>query len=170
MSVATAAKTVKKHTLKGAAKKEAFHREAESHRQPFKFAAPAQAKDDRLNYYLAGSDILKGAVQVMSKGGGDLDLHYHPGGDGFWMVLQGRVRFYGPDGVIGEYGPHEGILMPRNARYWLEATDPSQDLHLLHVTASIQRKVGKSRINADAKRPDYAKSIRIGYPEGGKGE
>lgn len=168
MPVATTGKPARKHDLKGADKKEAFHRDAESRIESFAFGTPADANNDRLNYYLAGSDILKGAVQVIGKGDGDLDLHYHPGGDGFWMVLQGKVRFYGPDGVIGEYGPLEGLLMPRNARYWFEAIDPHQDLHLLHITGKIQTKVGKSRLNVDKNKSDYARSVRIGYPEEAK--
>ena len=58
---------------------------------------------------LCRTDIMKGVVQVVKKNGGENNLHYHTGMDTFWMVLKGRVRFYGPDDVvIGEFGPHEG--------------------------------------------------------------
>ena len=43
---------------------------------------------------LAGSDIIRGRVQVVREGG-ENNLHSHRGMDGFWMVLAGRVRFYG---------------------------------------------------------------------------
>src|SRR3546814_5413424 len=42
--------------------------------------------------------------------------------DLIYMVLKGKVAFYGPDDkVIGEYGPHEGLLLPENSRYWFGA-------------------------------------------------
>ena len=38
-----------------------------------------------------------------------------------FTVLSGRIRFYGPeDVVISECGPMEGVIIPRNARYWFE--------------------------------------------------
>ena len=53
----------------------------------------------------------------------------------FWMVLKGRVRFYGPDDVlIGEFGPHEGTITPRYARYWFENVG-DEDLEILQVGA-----------------------------------
>jgi len=33
-------------------------------------------------------------------------MHYHPGADSFWMVLQGGALLQ-HGRVIGEYGPHE---------------------------------------------------------------
>ena len=169
MDTTTTKKAPKKHTLKGADKKEAFHKEAESRIQPFQFASPAKATDDRkIFYWLGATDILRGSVQVVPQGG-DNNMHYHPGADGFWMVLAGKVRFYGPDGVIGEYGAQEGIMVPRNARYWFETADESVNLHLLHISAHTEKKPANSRINIDAIKPTYAKSIKIGYPEGSKG-
>mgnify|MGYP003694430529 CR=1 FL=1 len=59
---------------------------------------------------------MRGAVQVVKKHGGENNLHYHTTSASFWMVLKGRVRFYGPDDVlIGEFGPHEGTITPRYA-------------------------------------------------------
>ena len=53
---------------------------------------------------LCQTDIIRGAVQVVQEGG-DNNLHSHTGMDGFWMVLKGAVRFYGPgDEVLGEFG------------------------------------------------------------------
>ena len=43
-------------------------------------------------------------IQVLREGG-ENNLHSHRYLDGFWMVLKGRVRFYGPDkAVLGEFG------------------------------------------------------------------
>ncbi len=64
---------------------------------------------------------MRGVVQVVKKNGGENNLHYHTTSASFWMVLKGRVRFYGPDDVlIGEFGPHEGTITPRYSRYWFE--------------------------------------------------
>ena len=82
---------------------------------------------------IAQSDVVRGLVQIVKPGGGDNNLHLHTGMDSVWFVLKGRVRFYGPeDVVIGEYGPHEGILMPRNNPYWFAAVG-DVDLELLQV-------------------------------------
>ena len=53
---------------------------------------------------LAAAILFCGRVQVVREGG-ENNLHSHRGMDGFWMVLAGRVRFYGPgDALIGEFG------------------------------------------------------------------
>lgn len=166
MSVTTSPKPHRKPGVRGADKKEDFHREAEKGIKDFRFGEPRPAGTDRLNYYLTSTPICKGSVQILPKGQGDLDMHYHPGADSFWMVLRGRVRFYSPEGVIGEYGPQEGLVTPHNARYWFEALDETQDSHLLHVTASTGQKVAKNRINSDPAKTKVVRSIRIGYPEG----
>jgi hypothetical protein len=54
--------------------------------------------------------------------------------DSFWMVLRGRAKFYGPgDELIGEYGPMDGLVTPRGARYWFEKSSDDEALELLHV-------------------------------------
>ena len=78
---------------------------------------------------------MRGVVQVVKKNGGENNLHYHTGIASFWMVLKGRVRFYGPgDVVIGEFGPHEGTITPRFSRYWFENVG-EDDLEILQVAA-----------------------------------
>jgi mannose-6-phosphate isomerase-like protein (cupin superfamily) len=150
----------------GTEKKEAFHREAESRIEEFRFKRPdVEIKNRRGVYYLADSDILKGAIQIIPEGG-DTDLHYHPGTDGFWMVLQGRVRFYGVDGVIGEYGPGEGLLMPRNSRYWFETADTSQELQILQIGAKTLPKVKNGFVAVNGRKQRDLKSLRFNYPPG----
>ena len=166
MSDTIAPETNSKPQPRGTAKKEAFHREAEKGIKDFRFGPPRAAGDDRLNYYLTSTPICKGTVQVLPKGHGDLDMHYHPGADSFWMVMQGRVRFYSTDGVVGEYGPNEGLVTPHNARYWFESIDETQDTHLLHIFAFTGQKVAKNRIKVDPSKTKTKKSVRIGYPEG----
>jgi mannose-6-phosphate isomerase-like protein (cupin superfamily) len=83
---------------------------------------------------LARTDHMIAAVQVL-KEGGENNLHSHPHLDGFWMVLGGRAKFYGENDVlIADLGPHEGVLIPRNTRYWFESSSDDV-LELLQVEA-----------------------------------
>jgi mannose-6-phosphate isomerase-like protein (cupin superfamily) len=152
-----------KRSLKGMHKKEAFHREAESRRIPFHYTRPDEDLKKRAIYFLGKTDILKAQVQIVPQGG-ENDLHYHPGADGFWWVITGRARFYDGDGIIGEYGPGEGILMPRNARYWFETADPSQELQLLQVSANTQQKVANKSIHVNGRNPADEPTRRFNDP------
>jgi mannose-6-phosphate isomerase-like protein (cupin superfamily) len=97
---------------------------------------------------LAGSDLIRGRVQIVSEGG-ENNLHSHRGMDGFWFVLSGKVTFYGPgDVVIGEFGKHEGILVPRGAEYWFESSG-DEDLELLQM-AAFEKGVKVERLDAAA--------------------
>jgi mannose-6-phosphate isomerase-like protein (cupin superfamily) len=83
---------------------------------------------------LARTDRMIANVQVIRKGG-ENNLHSHRHLDGFWFVLSGRVRFYGEgDVVLGEFGRHEGMLVPRHVKYWFESVG-SEDLELLQLEA-----------------------------------
>lgn len=97
------------------------HETAEANPKTFSYARPSgqHAAKGRVN--LGRKDIVRGVVQIVKKHGGENNLHYHTSSASFWMVLKGRVRFYGPDdAVIGEFGPNEGTITPRYARYWFE--------------------------------------------------
>lgn len=87
---------------------------------------------------LARGEIMRGAVQIVRKHGGENNLHYHTHTETFWWVIKGRVRFYGPgDVLIGEYGPGEGVVTPRYNRYWFENVgEGEEDLELLQIAAS----------------------------------
>jgi len=83
---------------------------------------------------LARTDRIIANVQAI-KEGGENNLHSHSHLDGFWMILSGRARFYGEgDEVLGEFGKHEGILIPRNFMYWFESIGEDL-LELLQVEA-----------------------------------
>ena len=100
---------------------------------------------------LAGSDIIRGRVQVVREGG-ENNLHSHRGMDGFWMVLAGRVRFYGPgDVVIGEFGKHEGILIPRGEQYWFESASDNEELEILQM-AAFEKGTKVERVDAEAQK------------------
>ena len=85
----------------------------------FRYQKPELDRSKRV-VVLGRTDRLLCMVHVV-KEGGENNLHSHPHTDGMWIVLRGRVRFYGDnDEVLGEFGPHEGMFMPRGSRYRFE--------------------------------------------------
>ncbi len=122
-------------TIEKTAPTETEHEDAESRIQVFRYQKPTSFKAGKASVRLCDSDVIKGLVQVVQDGG-ENNLHYHKTNDGFWLVLGGRARFYGPgDQLIGEFGPHEGLLIPRNARYWFERVG-EEELEILRVGGS----------------------------------
>jgi hypothetical protein len=74
-------------------------------------------------------------------------------------VLSGRVTFYGPgDVVIGEFGKHEGILVPRGAEYWFESSG-DEDLEILQM-AAFEKGVKVERLDAAPQKLDVD-SVKI---------
>lgn len=127
--------------------------------QRFSYSKPEGGQAAKAIVSLCQTDILRGAVQVVTEGG-DNNLHSHTGMDGFWMVLKGRVRFYGPgDEVLGEFGMHEGIAMPRNAQYWFESCG-DEDLELLQVVA-FDREVKNARVDVNLRKLEAGKVARF---------
>ena len=75
------------------------------------------------------------AVQLVNEGG-ENNLHSHEHVDGFWFVLSGRARFYTTDDeLLGDFGPMEGVVIPRGYPYWFESASEDQ-LELLQFEAS----------------------------------
>jgi mannose-6-phosphate isomerase-like protein (cupin superfamily) len=102
--------------------------------QLFSYRKPETLKGGKAIIQLAESDIIRGRVQIVREGG-ENNLHSHKGMDGFWMVLRGRVKFYGPgDELIAELSQHEGIMLPRGTEYWFESSG-DEDLELLQMAA-----------------------------------
>ncbi|MEC7490861.1 MAG: hypothetical protein VYA17_14875 [Pseudomonadota bacterium] len=127
--------------------------------QKFRYEKPADIASGKSIMSLCQTDIIRGAVQVL-KEGGDNNLHSHTGMDGFWMVLGGRVRFYGPGNeVIGEFGVHEGIVMPRNSQYWFESCG-EDDLELLQVVA-FDRELKNERVDVVPQKFDVEAIVRF---------
>jgi mannose-6-phosphate isomerase-like protein (cupin superfamily) len=120
--------------------------------QTFRYVKPQGQNQAKAIVSLCQTDIIRGAVQVIREGG-DNNLHSHTGMDGFWMVLKGRARWYGPgDKVLGEFGPHEGIVMPRNSQYWFESCG-EEELELLQVVA-FDRSVRNERVDVEPQKFD----------------
>lgn len=112
------------------------HKEAEAAIRFFSYKKPTEFERKKVSVVLGQHGQVRGMIQVV-KEGGENNLHYHWNVDAFWMVLRGRAKFYGPgDELLGEVGPQEGLVIPRNARYWFESSGDEQ-LELLLVQAFI---------------------------------
>jgi mannose-6-phosphate isomerase-like protein (cupin superfamily) len=84
---------------------------------------------------LARTDRAFLAVQVVGEGG-ENNLHSHGHVDGFWFVLSGRARFYTTDDeLLGEFGPRQGMVIPRGFPYWFEKAG-EEELEILQFEAS----------------------------------
>jgi mannose-6-phosphate isomerase-like protein (cupin superfamily) len=128
------------------------HLAAEAKMTTYSYAKPDGVSAGKGFIALSRTDIMKGVVQVVKKHGGENNLHYHTRMDTFWMVLKGRVRFYGPgDVVLGEFGPHEGMVTPRFSRYWFENIG-DEDLELLQVAAYSDGAKDGGRTSVEALR------------------
>jgi mannose-6-phosphate isomerase-like protein (cupin superfamily) len=128
------------------------HRQAEADPLTFAYSKPSGVNAGKGFVSLGRKDIVRGAVQVVKKHGGENNLHYHTTSASFWMVLKGRVRFYGPDDVlIGEFGPHEGTITPRYSRYWFENAG-DEDLEILQVSAFSEGAKTSGRTDVSAQR------------------
>lgn len=111
------------------------HEEAEAQVTSFRYAKPEGIAAGKGRVNLAKTDRIRGVVQIVKKDGGENNLHYHTNSDSIWMVLRGRIRFYGPDDkVIGEFGPSEGTITPAYSRYWFENVGDSE-AEILQVMA-----------------------------------
>jgi mannose-6-phosphate isomerase-like protein (cupin superfamily) len=140
--------------LRGEAKKEAFHREAESRIVQFAFTRPdvEVPGGKKLHVKLAGTDSCRASVQILVNGG-DNNLHYHPNMDLIYMVLKGRVAFYGPDDkVLCELGVHEGIMLPENSRYWFKSLG-EEEAHLLQIAGYPRGAKASKRIPVEPPKP-----------------
>ena len=128
------------------------HDAAEGAIQTFSFKAPAIYDRRKAIVRLTSNERGQAAVHCLGQGG-ENNLHYHAGVDITWMVLKGRARFYGPEDVVrGEFGPHEGILIPAGARYWFESCGV-EDLELLQIKTFHKGRGTDKRIDAAAR--DY---------------
>lgn len=107
--------------------------------QPFRYDPPDLGERPRAITRLCMGDIMCGLIQTITKGG-ETTLHSHEAMDGFYMVMSGKARFYGEnEEIIGEFGPMEGVYIPRETKYWFEsAGGDDEPLQLLQVEAFVK--------------------------------
>jgi mannose-6-phosphate isomerase-like protein (cupin superfamily) len=128
--------------------REAYHRDAESRIETYKYETPEFSGRPKKVTFLARTPLLNVAVQTV-KDGGENNLHYHTNGDQCYFVLKGRVRFNGPENkVYGEFGPGEGIVIPAGSRYWFEKVGP-EDLEVLQSFGRDKSMPDMARINVE---------------------
>jgi mannose-6-phosphate isomerase-like protein (cupin superfamily) len=147
------------------------HLAAEASPVTFSYAKPEGVSAGKGFVNLGRRDIVRGAVQVVKKHGGENNLHYHTNSASFWMVLKGRARFYGPgDVLIGEFGPHEGTITPRYSRYWFENIG-DEELEILQVAAFSEGAKTSGRTDVSEQRfkvatAEHFEAAAPGQPKG----
>ena len=89
-------------------------------------------------------------IQVVSKDGGETNLHAHSGQDAVWFVLAGRAKFYGKDDEVVELGPKDALFIPKGVPYWFESSsdEPLEIMRNAATDANIQNR----RVNYEALR------------------
>ena len=116
----------------------------------FGYQTPADMQRPRGVVKLCRSDLVYANMTVI-KAGGENNLHAHTANDGIWIVIKGRVKFYGIDDVLlAELGPLQGIHIPRGFFYWFESSGPEL-LELLQIEA-IDKSVESRRLNMTPRR------------------
>jgi mannose-6-phosphate isomerase-like protein (cupin superfamily) len=126
------------------------HEAAEAAIQKFRFKAPETYSGRKAIVKMCGNERHALAVHVLGDGG-ENNLHYHSNVDITWMVLKGRARFYGPgDEIRGEFGPHEGLLIPGGARYWFESCG-EEGLEMLQIKTFVKGRGNDRRIDAESR-------------------
>lgn len=89
---------------------------------------------------LCRTDLLEADVQLLREGGANKP-HHHTGQDGFFMVLSGAARFYGPDDeILAELDERDGIVIPHGANYWFEkaSDEPAEILHVAAISDRLE--------------------------------
>lgn len=125
--------------------------------------AGALMREARTSFRVCDGDILRARAQTLPVGF-ENSLHYHPLYEGIWMVLSGRVRFFGAEkNVIAECGALEGVFIPRNGRYWFAQVgeDPAQVLQIL----GNARDGSKKRVDIGERHAAYGTKALLDLPE-----
>ncbi|MEM7017834.1 MAG: cupin domain-containing protein [Pseudomonadota bacterium] len=120
----------------------------------FSYETPPQEGRAKKLVHLSRNGVLDLHVQTIRKGVKN-NMHYHTNCDEAFLVLNGRVKFYGEnDIVLGEYGPNEGVTVPADAQYWFEAVS-EEPLEIMRIGATHLGQQER-RINV-GEMPDWMK-------------
>lgn len=118
---------------------------------------------------LAATEDLSIRLKIYAEGG-ENELHAHPGEDHSFIVLQGQVRFFDPDGEETALVANQGIMLPRGNMYWFTAIK-GEPLVMLRIGSPNYQKLPEiDRADADGNpmRGDSKKnkSVPIEFLEG----
>jgi len=69
---------------------------------------------------LADTGNLELKIRCYAVGGGENAMHAHHGQDHSFIILQGRARYFGPQGEERELARNEGIMLPAGCYYCFE--------------------------------------------------
>ncbi len=117
-------------------------------KKPKFFKLTTQLLDDgRHTEPLAETENLWTWLRVYATGG-ENTLHAHPHEDHFFIILDGRGIFYGPNGEQKELGRNEGIMLPAGTFYWFHA-EGDTPLVMLRCGAQDNKGNRRERINID---------------------
>lgn len=134
--------------------------------QVFSFKEPAVAAGTNSALVrIATTDIVGALIQVLPEGG-EVGMHLHAAMDGFWMVLKGAVSIVGEDGVEHEFGPMEGMMIPRGVPYAFRKIGP-ENLVLLQIEALVstaKRNTFKWVDNPSAPPPEAEDIRKVDVP------
>ena len=115
-----------------------------------RYETPDLGSLPKSNTQLVNSGILGVAIQVVSKDGGETNLHAHSGQDAVWFVLSGKARFYGKDGKSVDLGPKDALFIPKGVGYWFESIS-EEPLEIMR-NFSTDPNMKNQRINFEALR------------------
>lgn len=139
------------------------HLDAEANVVKFSYKKPENFDRPKVSVRLGQTDVVRAQVQVIHQGG-ENNLHYHSRVDGMFTVLSGKIRFYGPgDEVIADCGPMEGIIIPRNARYWFDNIGEGDAEVMLVQGFHVAGAETSGRTDSSARKLADAGSMSGGY-------
>jgi len=125
----------------------------------FSYERPLIGAESKAFARLAGSTVLDFSAQVVREAS-ETDLRTDAATERLWLVLSGRARFTGGEGrAFGEYGPLEGVHVPRGAPHRF-ASVGDVDLEILHIAA---RDLGSD--HARQEQSDSITTVRYTSPD-----
>ena len=127
-----------------------IEREAVGQMEVVRYETPGLDGLPKRNTHLAASGLLSVNVQLVSREGGETNLHAHSGQDAVWFVLAGRAKFYGKDGEHVELGPKDALFIPKGVPYWFESVS-DEPLEIMR-NAATDPNVRNQRINYEELR------------------
>ncbi len=115
--------------------------------QVFNIAGQLLARG-RTDTPLAATPDLSIRLKIYAEGGENA-LHAHPGEDHAFIVLQGQVRFHGPEGEETVLAQDQGIMLPAGNLYRFEAIEGTPLVMLRIGSPNYGKQPDPNRIDAD---------------------
>ena len=127
-----------------------MERESIGGMEAIRYETPDLAGSPKRSSMLANSGLISVNVQVVSRDGGETNLHAHSRQDAVWFVLSGRAKFYGKDGESVELGPKDALFIPKGTPYWFESAS-DEPLEIMR-NAATDAALKNQRVNYEALR------------------